>query len=117
MEFTARIKNSGRFLFSPVSVPGKPFFFGPVHGIIAFPRPATNGASVIPKGFLDFGLGVHDERPVLRDGLPNGFGLQQKQFRLLRPVGNFDRYFIFRMAWERLLIFCSARVTPPPVTV
>ena len=50
-----------------------------VHGTVGRPRPAAElGALVILEGLLDLGAGVHDERPVLRDRLTNGTGLQEE---------------------------------------
>ena len=70
---------------------GKTSGFTRMYRVAALPRPAAKfGAPVIGKGLVNFFLGVHDERAVLRYRFAYGAGLQHQQFAYLIAVGQYQ---------------------------
>ena len=70
---------------------GKSDFFLAVDRCRVLPGPAAKfGASVVGKGLVNFGLRVHDEWAVLRNGFGDGGALQHQKFCHLRAVNQRD---------------------------
>src|SRR5471032_2686683 len=68
-------------LDQPAGVSGEPPRFCAMHRTVDLPRPTTEAcASVVAECLLDLGLGVHDERSVLGDGLADRTTLQHQAF-------------------------------------
>lgn len=61
-------------------------------------RPAAElGALVVGDGLANLGLGVHDERAVLRDWLSYRFALQQQKFGFFSSIDQFNSYIALQL--------------------
>src|SRR5262249_22210314 len=74
-------------LHSAVGMTRESAFGAREYGFVGRPGPtAEAGPLVIAKGLLNFVAGVHDKRPILRDGFSDRPSLQQQELAFARAI-------------------------------